>query len=235
LETIRTQALNIKAGDIVVDIGCGEGRHSIATSAYFPDATCIGLDLCFEDLDNANKKTQTFFSKNNAVHYVNANAYTLPFADGSIDHVICSEVLEHIPNYQQVLHEIDRTLKDGGSFSTSVPRAWPEKICWYFSNEYHQVDGGHIRIFDANALKSEISSLQFSYLSRHWAHALHAPYWWLRCIFWRKNKQHKIVELYHRILVWDLMQRPWLTQTLERLLNPIMGKSIVMYFRKEKM
>ena len=28
------------------------------------------------------------------------------------------------------------------------------------------------------------------------------------------------------------MDRPWLTRSLERLLNPLMGKSIVMYFRK---
>ncbi|HOY24266.1 MAG TPA: SAM-dependent methyltransferase, partial [Cellvibrio sp.] len=34
-------------------------------------------------------------------------------------------------------------------------------------------------------------------------------------------------------LVWDLMQKPWITQTLEKLLNPVLGKSVVMHFRKD--
>ena len=38
--------------------------------------------------------------------------------------------------------------------------------------------------------------------------------------------------LYRKFLEWDLLQRPWLTRTLETLLNPVMGKSVVMYFRK---
>ena len=38
---------------------------------------------------------------------------------------------------------------------------------------------------------------------------------------------------YHRLLVWDLMERPALTRGLETLMNPVMGKSVVMYFRKE--
>jgi hypothetical protein len=33
-------------------------------------------------------------------------------------------------------------------------------------------------------------------------------------------------------LVWDLMRGPWLTRTLDRLLNPIMGKSVVLYFTR---
>ena len=38
---------------------------------------------------------------------------------------------------------------------------------------------------------------------------------------------------YHRFLVWDLMDRPAFTRALERVLNPVMGKSVVMYFQKE--
>jgi hypothetical protein len=29
------------------------------------------------------------------------------------------------------------------------------------------------------------------------------------------------------------MKNPWLTQTLDALLNPVMGKSIVMYFKRD--
>jgi hypothetical protein len=40
------------------------------------------------------------------------------------------------------------------------------------------------------------------------------------------------VRAYHRLLVWDLMQRPWLTRTAERLLDPVFGKSFVIYADK---
>jgi hypothetical protein len=41
------------------------------------------------------------------------------------------------------------------------------------------------------------------------------------------------VRLYHRFLTWDMMQQPRLTRSLERLLDPVMGKSVVLYFRKK--
>jgi hypothetical protein len=40
------------------------------------------------------------------------------------------------------------------------------------------------------------------------------------------------VRAYHRLLVWDLMKRPWVTRTAERLLNPVAGKSLVVYADK---
>ena len=114
----------------------------------------------------------------------------------------------------------------------SVPRAWPEKICWKLSAGYHQVEGGHIRIFNATQLQFEIQAMGFEFQQRHWAHALHSPFWWLKCLWWNSQDSSRIIKLYHRLLVWDLMQKPWLTQILEKLLNPLMGKSVVMYFKK---
>ena len=70
--------------------------------------------------------------------------------------------------------------------------------------------------------------------ARHWAHSLHVPYWWLRCLFWDTGEDAKLVRGYHRFLVWDLMQKPPITRFLDRLLNPLMGKSIVMYFVNEQ-
>jgi hypothetical protein len=41
-----------------------------------------------------------------------------------------------------------------------------------------------------------------------------------------------IVRAYHRMLVWDLTKRPWLTRTAERVLDPLFGKSLVVYADK---
>lgn len=161
-----------------------------------------------------------------------ANGLHLPFADATFDKVICSEVLEHIPDYRGVLKEIQRVLKPGGDFAASVPRRWPERICWWLSSEYHEVEGGHIRIFDSAELREDIEREGFLCTGRHWAHALHVPYWWLKCLFWDQRDDHPLIVLYHRFLVWDMLDRPLFTRTLEWLANPLLGKSVVMYFRK---
>lgn len=236
MQTVNFKHVTLSPGDKVLDLGCGEGRHVI--SAYIEaDIQAVGVDLGFDDLKITAEKFTDFADPDNANKSFGlsvANALSLPFADDTFDVIICSEVLEHIPDYQSVLTEIERILIPGGTFVASVPRAWPEKICWAFSSAYHEVEGGHVRIFDATTLRSDIERRGFNYYRRHWAHALHAPFWWLKCLFWERQDESKIISLYHKMLVWDLMEQPWLTRTLEKVLNPIMGKSVVMYFQKQK-
>ena len=196
----------------------------------------VGVDLCLQDLQATREKYQTFAEPDNTAKSFglsSANALALPFADDTFDKVICSEVLEHIPDYHGALREIERVLKPGGLFCASVPRSWPEKICWALSEGYYNVPGGHLRIFSGTQLRGEIEHLGFRHYARHWAHALHAPFWWLKCLFWKSQDTNWLVKQYHRLLVWDLMERPALTRILEKSMNPILGKSVVMYFRKE--
>ena len=156
----------------------------------------------------------------------------MPFADNSFDKVICSEVLEHIPDYVSVLAEIDRVLKPGGVFCASVPRYWPERVCWAFSDEYHANEGGHIRIFKEAEFRASIIQQGFKFVSKHWAHSLHSPYWWLKCLYWGEDDAPP-VKLYHRFLVWDMIDKPRTTRVLDKALNPLIGKSVVMYFKNE--
>ncbi|MDQ1696027.1 MAG: hypothetical protein QOJ03_1380, partial [Frankiaceae bacterium] len=64
---------------------------------------------------------------------------------------------------------------------------------------------------------------------RHHAHALHSPYWWLNCALGRDSLPSRA---YHQVLVWDIMKKPWLTRAAEQTLNPLLGKSLVMYADK---
>ncbi|MEM8548336.1 MAG: class I SAM-dependent methyltransferase [Pseudomonadota bacterium] len=232
--TVDFRYFPLQNGDRVLDLGCGEGRHVI--SVYLEQAVeAFGVDLSLGDLQTANTKFSDFRSEEPGRHFglANANALELPFANNSFDKVICSEVLEHIPDYAGALREIQRVLKPGGLFCASVPRRWPEKICWALSDAYHQVPGGHLRIFRSDELRSEIERLGFNHYYRHWAHALHAPFWWLKCLVWDNQDDNWLVRQYHKLLVWDLMERPAFTRGSEKLLNPVVGKSVVMYFRKE--
>lgn len=235
MQTVDFAHFPLSTGDWVLDLGCGEGRHVI--SAYVAaDVHSVGVDLSLQDLLTTREKFSEFAEPDNTARsfsLASANALQLPFADNSFDKVICSEVLEHILDYRGALAEIRRVLKPGGLFCASVPRRWPEKICWALSEEYHNTPGGHIRIFRADQLSGDIEHLGFRRYHRHWAHALHVPFWWLKCLFWNNQDQNWLVRQYHRLLVWDLMEAPALTRTTEKLMNPLMGKSVVMYFRKE--
>jgi hypothetical protein len=68
-------------------------------------------------------------------------------------------------------------------------------------------------------------------VGHHYAHALHSPYWWLKCAV-GVDRDVAAVRAYHRMLVWDLMKGPRLTRWTERALNPLLGKSLVLYVRK---
>jgi SAM-dependent methyltransferase len=236
METIDLGHLPIRSGDRVLDLGCGEGRHTIAAWLQ-REAHCVGVDLSPRDVSRASEKAGPFrpefpASPTRSIGFGVADGLQLPFADHSFDVVICSEVLEHIGPYREVLDEIRRVLKPGGAFAASVPRYWPERVCWWLSDAYHANEGGHIRIFRRAELEHDIESRGFRRYHRHGAHALHAPFWWLKCLLWERQEGSRLVAAYHRLLVWDLMCRPWITRSLERLLNPVLGKSVVMYFLK---
>lgn len=235
--TIRTRPLALEPGMRVLDLGCGQGRHLHALYWDETPVTAVGVDLCYSDVAIALEKffelppPEPASSLRGAV-LAAGNGERLPFPDASFDRIICSEVLEHVPDPELVLAEIARLLKPGGIFAASVPRYWPEAICWYLSPAYSREPGGHVRIFRPDRLRAAVEKHGFRRFMRHWAHALHSPYWWLQCALWDRRQTSGLVRLYRKFLEWDLMQRPWLTRTLERLLDPIMGKSVVMYFRK---
>ncbi|MGA0601285.1 class I SAM-dependent methyltransferase [Caulobacter sp. KR2-114] len=237
--TVRLERLGLTPGQWVLDLGCGEGRH-VHGVQMLGGVNVVGLDLDLPSLAKAREGAAMLAGDAPAAApaavtaVLRGDAYRLPFADAAFDVVICSEVLEHLHDYEHVLAEIRRVLKPDGLFCPTVPRAWPERICWALApgpGGYADQPGGHVRIFEESALKSRISALGFTYLGKHHAHALHSPYWWLKCAFWPRRDDHPLVRAYHRLLVWDLMQRPWLTRALEALLQPLMGKSTALYFR----
>lgn len=234
--TVDFSRLGIRPGYRILDVGCGSGRHTCEASR-FREVAAFGADINFDDLVRA-RNNLAFHEKvgeqgGGPWGTLAADITRLPFRDEYFDLVICSEVLEHIPEHERAVREMVRVLKPGRDLVVSVPRRLPERICWALSDDYYHSNGGHIRIYRTRELITLLESSGLRKWSVHFAHSLHSPYWWLKCLIGPTRNDSGLVNLYHSLLVWDMMKRPRITRTLDKLLNPLIGKSVVIYLRKE--
>jgi SAM-dependent methyltransferase len=165
-----------------------------------------------------------------------ADGQQLPFPDATFDRIIAAEVMEHIPDDEMAAAELARVLKPGGTIAITVPAWLPEVVCWKLSDEYHapKVDGGHVRIYTERELRRKLAATGLEPGGSHQVHALHTPYWWLRCAVGPQKdiKANPLTKAYHRLLVWDMVDGPLVTRVAERLLQSVIGKSLVLYARK---
>ena len=219
----------------MLDVGCGGGRH--AFESYRRGADVVALDRDQSELSTV-AATFAAMAQNGEVpptataKTVSADALAIPFPDESFDRAIAAEVLEHIADDRAAIAEIVRILAPGGRAAVTVPRWLPERICWALSHAYHEVEGGHVRIYRGDELVARLVGAGLQSTGAHHAHALHAPYWWIKCAIGIDRDHHPLPQLYHRFLVWDITRRPRLIRAAERLLDPAIGKSLVVYFEK---
>ena len=234
--TVDYDRLGLRAGELVLDLGCGFGRH--AYEALRRGASVVACDMAHDELVEVGRIVAAMRAADELPDGVVAtasqgDATRLPFPDDTFDRVIASEVLEHIPDDVSAYHELARVLRPGGMLAVTVPAWLPERICWALSDDYHapNVEGGHVRIYRAGQVRSRLADAGLEPAGSHHAHALHAPYWWLRCAVGPNDEvdDSRLVAAYHRLLSWDIVERPWITRTAERVLNPLIGKSLVVY------
>ncbi|MGO9735122.1 class I SAM-dependent methyltransferase [Mycobacterium sp.] len=233
--TVDFDRLGIRHGTKVIDVGCGAGRHSF--EAYRRGADVVAFDQNAAELDDVHTMLRAMADSGEAPPSAHAetavgDARALPYPDRTFDCVIASEILEHVPADDAVIAELIRVLKVGGRLAVTVPRWLPERLCWLLSDDYHGNEGGHIRIYRAHELRGKIAGRGMIFTHTHHSHALHAPFWWLKCMVGVDNSDHPAVVAYHKMLVWDMMRRPVLTRLAESTLNPVIGKSVALYFEK---
>ncbi len=93
----------------ILDVGCGGGFLSNALARANFDVT--GVDLSPESL-----KVAALHDETKSVKYEVADAYHLPYADGTFDVVTAMDFLEHVEHPEKVIQEFSRVLKPEGLF-----------------------------------------------------------------------------------------------------------------------
>ena len=236
--TVRFDRLGLREGDLVLDAGAGFGRHAFEVARR--GARIVALDYAMDEVVMTRNTFGAMIEGKEILEdrftgVLRGDATKLPFATGSFDRVITSEVLEHIQADVDAVAELVRVLRPGGTFACTVPSEWPETINWKLSDEYHAPKsvGGHVRIYSATELKAKLRTAGLTVTGSHHAHALHSPYWWLKCAVGPRREDNKLVNAYKRFLEWDIIEQPTSTRIAERVLSPVLGKSLIVYGRKD--
>jgi SAM-dependent methyltransferase len=251
--TVDFDRLDLHAGHRLLDMGCGGGRHAFA--AMRRGATVVALDYDAAELKDVQAiraamaeageipRTETdetgsagvtgsAGATGSAGGVVNGDALHLPFPDDTFDRVIASEVLEHIWDDSGAIAELVRVLRPGGRMAVTVPSRFPERVCWAISRNYHDTPGGHVRIYHQHELEAKLERAGLTMKGSRRVHALHSPYWWLRCAYGVHDTDAWPVRRYHDFLVWQIERQPRWVGALDQALDPVLGKSIVLYTQK---
>ena len=94
-----------------IDVGCGLRPYEI----YFPKGSYIGVDVEVSGAKNTMKIPDYYY-----------DGFNLPFVNGSVDGVISTQVLEHVPNARLLIKEMSRIIKPNGNIILSIPFVWQE-------------------------------------------------------------------------------------------------------------
>jgi len=234
--TVEPDLLGIKDGDVILDAGCGNGRHS--WEVYNRNhSSVVALDIDTESIKK-NKYVLHSLKEERGIksnyHLLLADVTKLPFKAGRFHRIICSEVLEHIPEDKSAVEELLRVMSKDGAIGISVPHYVAESICWKLSGDYYGFPGGHIRKYKTGELLALVDKTGLSVYAVRRKHALHSFYWILRCIFGIKKENAPIPSLYNKFLTWDLRANHRFFRWLEGLLNHLCPKSVAIYARKKE-
>ena len=138
----------------VLDLGCGDGFLSCRIAEKGYQVTSFDLSL------NRLKRFKEQAERLN-IQQIEGDIANVDLPTESFDLIVCSEVIEHLPNYKEVLSEVWRLLKKGGYFIISVPNNQRLKIisCPHCLKKFYEDD--HVNSFTKETLSKDLISAGF--------------------------------------------------------------------------
>jgi SAM-dependent methyltransferase len=230
LLTVDLDRLEVGPGQLLLDAGCGEGRHCFG--ALDRGARVVGLDLDRDSLRKAAGALRFVGRRKGALAaMLQGDAFRLPFPDATFDRVICAEVMEHVHDYRAAARELARVTKPGGRVAVTIPTATSEQLYLRLGDHYFESPGGHIRIFRPRELARGLLGAGLSPEGVGFAHALHTPYWMLRSAVGLPDADAFALVRAYRLFLIRATTSPFMAR-LERWLNFVCPKSLILYARK---
>ncbi len=153
----RLLRADVRPGERVLDLGCGAGRF--LTVIREAGAEAVGVELAEAAAERARANVPGA-----DVRLVEPDG-SLPLGHGEVDLVWCSEVLEHIPDAEQALHEVRRVLRTGGRLLLTVPfhgRIQAALIGLTRFDAHFDPQGQHVRFFTARSLARSLDATGFA-------------------------------------------------------------------------
>jgi ubiquinone/menaquinone biosynthesis C-methylase UbiE len=113
-----SRGVDVKPGDVALDVGSGDGLFTIELAKR--GARAFGVDIERRDLARGYERIRKL-GLESVAQLQEGDAGTLPFADKTFDHVLSNCTIEHIPDDEAALREMNRVLKTGGRLALTVP------------------------------------------------------------------------------------------------------------------
>ena len=219
----------IGTADVVVDVGCGAGVNSLFCARH--GAHVYAID---REPQVIRQMRAQLSIEGNGLHTTLVNdANPLPLDDGMATRVICTEVLQHVDDPQQVLAELVRIGASGAVYLLSVPGALQERLQEkVLPPEYRNQPGGALRVIDHDEFAQWATDAGLV-ITEHTQHGFFWSMWW--ALFWGCKVElydpaHPVLD--HWTAAWQALLNMPQGQQLKQQLDEFMPISQIIVARK---
>lgn len=170
---IILNGLDIQDSDKVLDAGGGDGFYTkLVHELTLAEITLYDFD------PNALNSARINLKDLDRITILEGSVMEMPFADNSFDKIVCTEVLEHVPDDTKAMQELLRVLKPGGKVAITVPNLnfpflW-DPLNWIMQNIFKRpikksiwsdffagIWYGHTRLYEVDKLHDQLKQVGF--------------------------------------------------------------------------